>query len=161
VFIGLANINPDNLIAAKKRQNKINEYRVMLQKPHQHGAITCAGYIIEFPGGTRACILRDIEIIKRELPLDVLELIMLTPLPGSEDHKVLWQQGAWMDADLNKYDLNNRVTHHPIMSDEEWDDAYGAAWRSFYSLERAHDPAARRNQPARPAAHDTDRIAVV
>jgi hypothetical protein len=89
VFIGLENINPDNLLAAKKRQNKITEYRALLQKWHEHGAITCAGYIIGFPGHTRASILLDIEIIKRELPLDVLELFMLTPLPGSEDHKTL------------------------------------------------------------------------
>jgi radical SAM superfamily enzyme len=67
VFIGLANINPDNLIAAKKRQNKITEYRAMLQKWHQHGAITCAGYISGFPADTRASILRDIEIIKRDV----------------------------------------------------------------------------------------------
>ena len=40
-----------------------------------------------------------------------------------------------MDSDLNKYDLNNRVTHHPVMSGEDWDDAYRAAWQSFYSLE--------------------------
>jgi hypothetical protein len=135
VFIGLENINPDNLIAAKKRQNKITEYRAMLQKWREHGAITCAGYIIGFPGDTKQSILRDIEIIKRELPLDILELFMLTPLPGSEDHKILWQQGAWMDPDLNKYDLNNRVTHHPVMSDEDWDGAYRAAWESFYDLD--------------------------
>ena len=30
VFIGLENINPENLMAAKKRQNKITEYRKML-----------------------------------------------------------------------------------------------------------------------------------
>jgi Radical SAM superfamily len=135
VFIGLENINPDNLLAAKKRQNKITEYRAMLQKWRENGAITCAGYIIGFPGDTKASILRDMEIIKRELPLDILELFMLTPLPGSEDHKVLWQQGAWMDPDLNKYDLNNRVTHHPVMSDEDWDEAYRAAWESFYNPE--------------------------
>jgi hypothetical protein len=46
VFIGLENINPDNLIAAKKRQNKITDYRQMLQKWREHSAITCAGYII-------------------------------------------------------------------------------------------------------------------
>ena len=94
VFIGLENINPDNLIAAKKRQNKITEYREMLQKWRDHGAITYAGYIIGFPGDTKESILRDIEIIKRELPLDILEFFFLTPLPGSEDHKVLWQQGG-------------------------------------------------------------------
>jgi hypothetical protein len=155
VFIGLENINPDNLVAAKKRQNKITEYRAMLQKWHEHGAITCAGYIIGFPGDTRESILRDIEIIKRELPLDVLELFMLTPLPGSEDHKILWRQGAWMDPDLNKYDLNNRVTHHPVMSDEDWDGAYRAAWESFYSLEHIHTILRRAAASARGRPHTT------
>ena len=135
VFIGLENINPDNLIGSKKHQNKITEYRVMLQKWRAHGAITCAGYIIGFPGDTKESILRDIAIIKREMPLDILELFYLTPLPGSEDHKVLWQNGAWMDDDLNRYDLYHRVAHHPKMSDADWDDAYRAAWESFYSFD--------------------------
>ena len=107
----------------------------MLQKWREHGAITCAGYIIGFPGDTKESVLRDIEIIKHELPLDILELFHLTPLPGSEDHKVLLQQGAWMDPDLNKYDLYHRVAHHPKMSDAEWEEAYRAAWHSFYSFD--------------------------
>ena len=40
-----------------------------------------------------------------------------------------------MDPDLNKYDLNNRVTHHQVMSDEDWDAAYSEAWQSFYGLD--------------------------
>ena len=93
MFIGLENINPENLIAAKKRQNKITEYRVMLQKWRAHGAITYAGYILGFPADTKESILRDIEIIKRELPLDILEFFFLTPLPGSEDHKTMLAEG--------------------------------------------------------------------
>ncbi len=135
VFIGLENINPDNLIAAKKRQNKITEYREMLQKWRNHGAITYAGYILGFPNDTKESILRDIEIIKRELPLDILEFFFLTPLPGSEDHKVLTQKGVWMDPDMNKYDLNHRVSHHPKMSDREWEEAYRAAWFAYYTPE--------------------------
>ncbi len=135
VFIGLENINPDNLIAAKKRQNKITEYREMLQLWREHGAITAAGYILGFPGDSKESILRDIEIIKRELPLDLLEFFVLTPLPGSEDHKVLWQQGVWMDPDLNKYDCFHRVSHHPKMPDGEWDEAYRAAWEAYYTPE--------------------------
>jgi hypothetical protein len=84
VFIGLENINPDNLIAAKKRQNKITEYREMLQMWRNHGAITYAGNILGFPADTKETIKRDIEIIKRELPVDILEFFFLTPLPGSE-----------------------------------------------------------------------------
>jgi hypothetical protein len=134
-LIHLENINPDNLIAAKKRQNKITEYRLMLQKWRDHGAITYAGYILGFPADTKETILRDIEIIKRELPLDILEFFFLTPLPGSEDHKVLSQKRVWMDPDMNKYDLNHRVSHHGTMSDAEWEEAYRAAWLAFYTPE--------------------------
>ena len=133
VFIGLENINPENLIAAKKRQNKITEYRIMLQKWRSHGAITFAGYILGFPADTKESIVRDVEIIKRELPLDILEFFFLTPLPGSEDHKTLLAKGVWMDPDINKYDLNHRVSHHGKMSDQEWEDSYRAAWDTFYS----------------------------
>ena len=79
-------------------------------------------------------ILRDIEIIKRELPLDLLEFFLLTPLPGSEDHKVLAARRAcgWMRT-CNKYDLDHRVSHHPKMSDAEWEEAYRAAWDAFYT----------------------------
>ena len=136
VFIGLENINPDNLIAAKKRQNKITEYREMLQMWRNHGAITYAGYILGFPADTKASILRDVEIIKRELPIDILEFFFLTPLPGSEDHKTLAAKGIWMDPDMNKYDLNHRVSHHSgAMSDVEWEEAYRAAWHTFYTPE--------------------------
>lgn len=134
-FIGLENINPDNLIGAKKRQNKITDYRVMLQKWREQGVVTLAGYILGFPGDTKESILRDMEIIKRELPLDILELFFLTPLPGSEDHKVQHQQGVWMDPDINKYDLNHRVTHHSKMTDREWDEAYRGAWKAYYTPE--------------------------
>jgi hypothetical protein len=133
VFIGLENINPDNLIAAKKRQNKITEYREMLQMWRDHGAITYAGYILGFPADTKESIARDIEIIKRELPVDILEFFFLTPLPGSEDHKNLWTKGIWMDPDINKYDLNHRVSHHGTMSDKDWEEAYRAAWHTFYT----------------------------
>ncbi len=135
VFIGLENINPDNLLAANKRQNKITEYRHMLQQWHERGVFTFAGYILGFPGDTKDSILRDIEIIKRELPLDVLEFFILTPLPGSEDHRRMHEAGEWMDPDLNKYNLHHRVSHHPRMSDEEWDEAYRAAWNAYFTWE--------------------------
>ncbi len=52
VFIGLENINPANLIAAKKRQNKITEYRKMLLEWKRVGIMTFAGYILGFPNDT-------------------------------------------------------------------------------------------------------------
>jgi len=135
VFIGLENINPDSLLGAKKRQNRITDYRDMLQAWKKHGIITYAGYILGFPNDSKESIRRDIEIIKRELPVDILEFFFLTPLPGSEDHQVLHGKDVWMDPDMNRYDLNHRVVHHATMSDAEWEDAYRSAWEWFYSPE--------------------------
>ncbi|MCW4116940.1 radical SAM protein [Aurantimonas sp. MSK8Z-1] len=133
VFIGLENINPDSLIGAKKRQNKITEYRKMLLAWKAQRVTTYAGYILGFPNDTPASIRRDIEIIKRELPIDILEFFFLTPLPGSEDHKVLHTKGVPVDADMNRYDLNHVCTDHPVMSRAEWEGIYRDAWRIFYS----------------------------
>jgi radical SAM superfamily enzyme YgiQ (UPF0313 family) len=145
VFIGLENINPANLIAAKKRQNKITEYRKMLLAWKAQGIMTFAGYIIGFPEDTPDSIRRDLAIIKKELPLDILEFFVLTPLPGSEDHKVLHMKKVWMDPDMNKYDVEHVVTHHPKMTKSEWEGAYRSAWEIFYTdehletiLRRAH-----------------------
>lgn len=133
VFIGLENINPDNLAAVKKRQNRITEYRRMLLDWKRYPVVITCGYIAGFPNDTRESILRDIDIIKRELPIDILYLTQLTPLPGSEDHKKALAQGTWIDPDLNKYDLSHRVTRHARMPVDEVDRVFREAWDRFYT----------------------------
>ena len=135
VFIGLESINPDALKGARKGQNQITEYRAMLQAWHRVGTLTYAGYILGFPGDTPASIERDIRIIQRELPIDLLEFFVLTPLPGSADHKKLHLAGVEMERDLNKYDIVHVTTRHPVMSDEELLGIYREAWNIYYSLE--------------------------
>jgi hypothetical protein len=135
VFIGLENINPDNLVSAKKKQNKITEYRKMLLAWKAQGIITIAGYILGFPSDTPQTIRRDIAIIQRELPLDGLEFFCLTPLPGSEDHQTLWKTGVAMDDDLNTYDVEHVCTGHARMSGDEWRGIYREAWGLYYSPE--------------------------
>jgi hypothetical protein len=135
VFIGLESINPGSLLGARKKQNKIAEYRKMLLEWKRAGVIVFAGYILGFPEDTAESVLHDIEIIQRELPIDLLEPHCLTALPGSEDHQKLHKAGAWLDPDLNKYDLEHVTTAHPRMSTAEWEKLYRDAWKAFYSLD--------------------------
>jgi hypothetical protein len=135
IFIGLENVNADSLEGAKKRQNRVEDYRAMFLAWKRHPIFITCGYIIGFPNDTYDSVQRDIAILKDELAVDTIYLNYLTPLPGSEDHRRLHDAGIWMDPDLTKYDLNHRVTHHPRMSDEEWERAYRDAHRSFYDWE--------------------------
>ncbi|MGE4044141.1 MAG: radical SAM protein [Acetobacteraceae bacterium] len=135
VFIGLETINADNLVHAKKRQNKLGEYRRMLQAWRDAGIITFCGYILGFPEDTAESIARDINVLKRELPVDCLEFFILTPLPGSEDHQTLMKRRVAMDPDMNKYDLEHVCTAHGRMTQAEWLGVYRDAWLSYYSME--------------------------
>jgi hypothetical protein len=66
-------------------------HRISLLAWKEQGILTIAGYILGFPADTPKTIRRDIAIIQDELPIDLLEFFCLTPLPGSEDHQVLWK----------------------------------------------------------------------
>jgi radical SAM superfamily enzyme YgiQ (UPF0313 family) len=134
-FIGMENINPDALKTARKGQNKITDYRAMLQAWHRAGVLTYAGYILGFPDDTPETIRRDIEIIKRELPVDILEFFILTPLPGSKDHQRLVEEGVALDPDMNNYDLQHVTMDHPRMSRDEWQAIYREAWDLYYTPE--------------------------
>ena len=135
VFIGLENINPDNLLSAKKKQNRVHEYRQMFLAWRAQRVITYAGYILGFPGDTPQRIAKDIRTVQRELPVDLLEFFILTPLPGSADHQALDRGGVWMDPDMNKYDLEHVTTAHPVMTAGEWQRVYRQAWDLYYSKE--------------------------
>ncbi|HYL59331.1 MAG TPA: radical SAM protein, partial [Candidatus Acidoferrales bacterium] len=135
VFIGLENINPDSLKGASKGQNRITEYRKMLQAWKAAKVLTYAGYILGFPADTPESIARDIAIIQRELPIDIMEFFMLTPLPGSKDHQEMYLRGEAMDPDTNNYDAEHATAAHPRMSATEWKGIYERAWHLYYSPE--------------------------
>jgi hypothetical protein len=135
VFVGLENINPDNLQAVKKKQNRVHEYRQLFLEWRRHKVITYAGYILGFPNDTPERVARDIKTVQEELPVDLLEFFILTPLPGSADHKQLDANGVWMDPDMNKYDLEHVTAHHAVMSDAEWQALYRRAFDLYYSAE--------------------------
>ena len=135
VFIGLESIHPESLLGSRKKQNQIAEYRKMLLEWKSAGVTVFAGYIVGFPNDTPESVRRDIGIIQRELPIDLLEPHCLTPLPGSEDHLKLRQAGAWLDPDLNKYDLEHVTSEHARMTTGEWERTYRDAWVSYFSRE--------------------------
>jgi len=133
VFIGLESINPASLKGASKGQNRITEYRKMLQAWKQVKVLTYAGYILGFPSDTPESIERDIKVIQRELPIDIMEFFMLTPLPGSKDHQEKYLSGDRMETDTNKYDAEHATTDHPRMTAAQWEDIYFRAWGLYYT----------------------------
>jgi hypothetical protein len=133
--MGLESVNPENLAGAGKHQNRIDEFREMMLDWKRHPVVIIGAYIIGFPNDTPESIRRDVEFLKRELPIDLVYFTMMQPLPGSKDHQRLWEQGVWMDPDMNKYDTTQPVMEHSNMTAQELHEAYLDAWRRFYTFE--------------------------
>ncbi|MBT8420527.1 MAG: radical SAM protein, partial [Gammaproteobacteria bacterium] len=135
VFMGVESLNPEDLAGAGKKHNRVEEYKTMMLAWKRHPVVLIGAYMIGFPNDTLDSVRRDVEFLKRELPLDIIYFTVVQPLPGSQDHQRLHEQGIPMDPDMNKYDTTQPVTAHPRMTREELQAAYLDAWRRFYTFE--------------------------
>ena len=132
VFIGMESVNPQNLEAEGKKQNKVEEYRTIIKEWHDAGVLVHTGYIIGLPWDSTTQVEADVRFLIDEVGPDQASFFMLTPLPGSHDHREMKKRGDWMDPDFNKRDSFHATIKHPLMTAEEWTDAYENAWRTFY-----------------------------
>ncbi len=135
VFIGMESVNPQNLKAEGKAQNKVEEYQKIIEEWHDAGIVVHTGYIIGLPFDTKEQVPRDIRYLMDVIQPDQSSFFMLTPLPGSHDHREMKKRGEWMDPDFNKRDSFHATVKHPNMSAEEWTAAYEDTWKAFYSKE--------------------------
>ena len=135
VFIGMESVNPQNLKAEGKGQNKVEEYQKIIEEWHDAGIVVHTGYIIGLPFDTKEQVPRDIRYLMDVIQPDQSSFFMLTPLPGSHDHREMKKRGEWMDPDFNKRDSFHATVKHPNMSAEEWTEAYEDTWKAFYSKE--------------------------
>src|SRR6267142_4407015 len=135
VFIGMESVNPQNLEAEGKKQNKVEEYRGIIKEWHDAGVLVHTGYIIGLPWDSKAQVAEDVRFLMDEVGPDQASFFMLTPLPGLHDHREMKKRGEWMDPDFNKRDSFHATIEHPRMTAGEWTEAYENAWRAFYSKE--------------------------
>jgi hypothetical protein len=135
VFIGMESVNPQNLEAEGKKQNKVEEYRSIIKEWHDAGVLVHTGYIIGLPWDSTEQVAADVRFLMDEVGPDQASFFMLTPLPGSHDHREMKKRGDWMDPDFNKRDSFHATIKHPLMTAEEWTASYENAWRTFYSKE--------------------------
>ena len=135
VFIGMETVNPENIPASGKRQNKVADYAAMIQHWHEHGIACHVGYIIGFPFDSVESVRENVRTLRDEIQVDQASFFMLMPIPGSQDHRDMVRRGEWMDSDYNNFDSFHPTTRHPRMSWDEWFESYRQAWREFYTVD--------------------------
>ena len=136
VFLGLESIDPDTIKAAGKKHNRAANVRDMFDAWYQAGCVTISGFIVGFPGDDAQKIKRNIDTLVEEYAGEIFTLSVLTPLPGSVDHKRLAEAGTYMDPDLNSYDLGHVVFNHENLPQDDFDRMMPSILRRLYSFKR-------------------------
>ena len=134
-FIGMESVNPKNLEAVGKKQNKVSQYVEMAELWHKFNISIHVGYIIGLPFDTIESVEQDMDLLANQVQVDLASMFMLTPLPGSRDHWQLVKDCRGVDADLNNYDGLHETFKHPLMKPGEWRECYDRAMNLFYSTE--------------------------
>ncbi len=144
IYLGIESLNADNLAAAHKKQNVVDEMAAMVQAWHEAGCACHASYIIGFPFDSPESVARDVERLKSQ-GFDQCSFFMLTPLPGSEDHARMVAEGIPLDGDYNRYDSMHETFRLPLFDPGEWAQAYRDAWRRFFNPEHMREVLKRCN----------------
>ena len=139
VFVGMESINPENLLVMNKKQNKTQEYAEMVETWHKAKVLVHVGYIIGMPCDTPQSIIRDVKLLKSEVKVDEASFFIMTPIPGSRDHKERLERGEPISEDYNNYDSCHETFIHPNFKSGELKKSWLRAWSLFYSKDNIVD----------------------
>jgi len=109
LFVGLETFSENNLTSVDKGFNRVADYRERILCLHEHGIGVEAGIVFGFDGDDRGVFDRTLTLLD-ELEIDMVQVSVLTPLPGTPWHDRVADR--IFDRDWANYDYH-RVVFEP------------------------------------------------
>ncbi|NIO03818.1 MAG: radical SAM protein [Proteobacteria bacterium] len=132
LFLGIESLSPENLWAAHKSFNKVNEYEDSLKKIHDYGIMVLAGLIFGFDHDDEGVFERTVrfcEKTKIEAPCSFI----LIPLPGTPFFDRMETEGRILHKDWSKYTGAEVVFRPKLMAEETLQNGFNWVCREIYS----------------------------
>lgn len=129
LFVGLETFVEDNLTSVNKTCHRVEEYRQAIQLLHRHGIAVEAGIVFGFDGDRPEVFRRTLETLD-DLEVDMIQVSIFTPLPGTPRAKLL--AGRVFDRQWANYDFHHVVFQPASMRPEELQAGHDWVTRQFY-----------------------------
>jgi hypothetical protein len=131
VFVGLESINPATLKAYNKSQT-VEGIKEAVVNFHHHG-INVHGMFVFGAEEDHFQVIRDTVTISRQLNLDSLQYLILTPVPGTPFYKEMEAQNRIICRDWSQYDGHHTVFQPRQFTPYELQMETNRAHKKFYS----------------------------
>jgi len=105
-YIGIESISQENINAAGKRTNKVEEYAKAMQKIKDHGMTVTGFFMFGFDNDTPDIFQRTLKAIY-DWGLEEVSFSIVTPYPGTRLFKRLEEEGRITSYDWSRYTEGN------------------------------------------------------
>ena len=132
VFIGFESIMDENLVAARKRTPRAEDYARRIRLFHEHGIQVNGSFVVGFDGDgkdTFATLAQWIEANRMECAT----FHILTPYPGTPLFRRMETEGRLLHRDWEKYDTAHVVFRPKRLTPEELLLGYDWLYRRLFS----------------------------
>ena len=116
-LMGVESMSQDVLNEIKKR-GSIEAMTGVIEKMNQRNLLTIGFYIIGFENDTVESLERDLKAVAK-LNLDLTQVCVLTPLPGTPLWNEIDTKYGIFERDYEKYDAGHLVWNHPHLTPAE------------------------------------------
>lgn len=134
-FIGLESISQASLDGAKKTPSKVENFKKMIKRLHKYKMTVQAGMIFGFDEDTLDIFDTTIDKLY-EFELDILEVNILTPFPGTPLFNRLEKEGRLLTKDWSRYNLADVVFKPKNMTEKELYEGARKVAKDFYSMDK-------------------------
>jgi radical SAM superfamily enzyme YgiQ (UPF0313 family) len=132
-FVGFESVSQDALNGIKKTVNKVEDFKRMIKRVHQHGMAVQGGIIFGFDQDTPDIFDATLEKMY-EWELDAVEVNILTPYPGTPLYDRLEREGRILTKDWSRYNQVDVVFKPNHMTEKELFEGARKVAKEFYTM---------------------------
>jgi radical SAM superfamily enzyme YgiQ (UPF0313 family) len=132
VFIGFETLTDSNLVHARKKTPKAQDYARRIAILHEHGIQVNGSFVVGFDGDTKETFPRLAEWIE-EVRMECATFHILTPYPGTPLFRQMEAEGRLLHRNWDLYDTAHVVFRPRQMSPEELLLGYDWLYRRLFS----------------------------
>lgn len=132
VFVGFESLDNDNIVGARKKSPRPEEYGRRVQLLHDHGIQVNASFVFGFDADGPDVFRKTVEWTEGHR-LECATFHILTPYPGTPLFAQLEAEGRLLHKDWRLYDTAHVVFRPKRMTAEELADGYAWCYRRLFS----------------------------
>ncbi len=131
-FVGFESVSQSTLDKIKKTHNQVKNFKKMIDRVHYHGMTIEGGIIFGFDEDGPDVFDMTLEKMY-ELEIDVVEINILTPYPGTPLFDRMEKQGRIITKDWSRYNQVDVVFKPKLMTEKELLEGTKKVAKEYYS----------------------------